>query len=87
MNIWESIILMVAGTVCIISCISIIYSSIVNTIERYNIRKTKRDMETFTRIIEQIPGVCIEISNIVKEAEEEKAKERIEKYKDCFKEE
>lgn len=72
MTVWEIVIMMVVGTICITSGIGIVYNSIVNTVERYQIRKSKRDMELLIKVFEQIPGVFTKLIEMVTETEQKR---------------
>ena len=78
MTIWELVILFVVGTVCITCGIGIVYSSIVNTIERYQIRSTKRKIAVYTKIMQELPATFENITNMV----EERVKKKYEEYKE-----
>ena len=80
MTVWEIVILMVMATVCVSCGIGLVYSSIVNTVERYQIRKSKRELEVFTKVIGEIPGMFKKIIGMV----EEKEQERNKKYENEF---
>ena len=71
MTVWEIVILMVMATVCIASGIGFVYNSIVNTVERYAIRKQKRELEVFTKVMEEIPGLFVKMVDLIKEKEKE----------------
>ena len=77
MNVWEIVILIIVASVCVCGGIGFVYASIVNTVERFQIRKTKRDMQVFVKIMEQIPTVLIKTIDIV----EKKEKESSEKFR------
>ncbi len=72
MTVWEIVIIMVMATVCVTAGIGIIYSSIVNTVERYQIRKAKRELEVFTKVMGEIPGLFKSLINMIEEKEQEK---------------
>lgn len=72
MTVWEIVIVMIIGTICITTGIAFVYSSIVNTIERYQRRKTVRELEIFTKIMESIPGMFTKMVEIVAEKEKER---------------
>lgn len=74
MSIWEICILMIVATICVAVGIGFVYSSIVNTVERYQVRRTKRELEMATKIIEEIPGAITKIVDIVTEKEKEENK-------------
>lgn len=78
MTIWELVILFVVGTVCVTCGIGIVYSSIVNTIERYQIRSTKRKIAVYTKVMQELPATFENITNMV----EEKGKTKYEEYKE-----
>ena len=71
MTIWEIIIIMVVATVCVTCGIGLIYSSIVNTVERYQVRKTKRELEVYAKVIGEIPGLFTKLVNLIAEKEKE----------------
>lgn len=72
MTVWEIVIVMIIGTICITTGIAFVYSSIVNTIERYQRRKTVRELEIFTKIMESIPGMFTKMVEIVAEKEKKR---------------
>ena len=72
MTVWEIVILMVMATVCIASGIGFVYNSIVNTVERYQIRKAKRELEIFTKVIGELPNLFKQLVNMVEEKEQER---------------
>ena len=72
MTVWEIVILMIVGTICLAGGIGFVYASIVNTVERYQIRRTNREMETFTKIMGIIPDIFVQVFNKLKELEEKK---------------
>ena len=72
MTIWEIVIMMVVATVCVTCGIGLIYSSIVNTVERYQVRKAKREMEVFTKVIGEIPGLFTKLVDLVETKQNEK---------------
>lgn len=74
MTVWEIVILMVMATVCIASGIGVVYNSIVNTVERYQIRKAKRELEIFTKVIGELPNLFKQLANMVEEKEQENIK-------------
>lgn len=74
MTVWEIVILMVMATVCIASGIGVVYNSIVNTVERYQIRKAKRELEVFTKVIGELPNLFKQLVNMVEEKEQERNK-------------
>ena len=74
MTVWEIVILMVMATVCIASGIGFVYNSIVNTVERYQIRKAKRELEIFTKVIGELPNLFKQLVNMVEEKEQERNK-------------
>lgn len=74
MTVWEIVILMVMATVCVASGIGFVYSSIVNTVERYQIRKAKRELEIFTKVIGELPNLFKQLANMVEEKEQERNK-------------
>ena len=80
MTVWEIVIMMVVATVCIASGIGVVYNSIVNTVERYQIRKAKRELEIFTKVVGEIPGLFTKLVELV----ESKEKERNEKWQNEF---
>ena len=69
MTVWEIVIMMVVATVCLTSGIGIVYSSIVNTVERYQIRKAKRELEVFTKIIGELPGLFTKLVDLIEQKE------------------
>ena len=75
MTVWEIVILMVMATVCVTCGIGIVYSSIVNTVERYQIRKAKRELEIFTKVMEEIPGMFTKLIEMVSEKEQKRNEE------------
>ena len=74
MTVWEIVIMMVVATVCIASGIGVVYNSIVNTVERYQIRKAKRELEVFTKVIGELPNLFKQLVNMVEEKEQERNK-------------
>ena len=80
MTVWEIVILMVMATVCLASGIGVVYSSIVNTVERYQIRKAKRELEIFTKVIGELPNLFTQLVSMV----EEKERERNKKFENEF---
>ena len=74
MTVWEIVILMVMATVCIASGIGVVYNSIVNAVERYQIRKAKRELEIFTKVIGELPNLFKQLVNMVEEKEQERNK-------------
>jgi hypothetical protein len=74
MTVWEIVIMMVVATVCIASGIGVVYNSIVNTVERYQIRKAKRELEIFTKVIGELPNLFKQLVNMVEEKEQERNK-------------
>ena len=54
MNVWEICILIMVSAISIMSVIAAVYRSIVNTVERYQVRKLNRDLQTFTKIMEEL---------------------------------
>lgn len=72
MTVWEIVIMMVVATVCVTCCIGMAYGSIVNTIERYNIRKTKRTMEVYAKVMEEFPAAMRKCIDMVEEKEKKK---------------
>lgn len=74
MTVWEIVIIMVMATVCIASGIGVVYNSIVNTVERYQIRKAKRELEIFTKVIGELPNLFKQLVNMVEEKEQERNK-------------
>lgn len=80
MSIWEICILMIVATICVAAGIGFVYSSIVNTVERYQIRRTKRELEMATKIIEEIPGAITKIVDIVTEKEKERDRKKNEEF-------
>ena len=80
MTVWEIVILMVTATVCLASGIGVVYNSIVNTIERYQIRKAKRELEIFTKVIGELPNLFTQLVSMV----EEKERERNKKFENEF---
>ena len=75
MNVWEIVIMMVVGTLCITTGIGFVYSSIVATVERYQIRKTKRELEIYAQVIKVIPDLFKELTKIVYEFDEKDKKD------------
>ena len=71
MTVWEIVIMMVVATVCIASGIGVVYNSIVNTVERYQIRKAKRELEVFTKIIGELPGLFTKLVDLIEKKEAE----------------
>ena len=65
MTVWEIVILMVMATVCIASGIGVVYNSIVNTVERYQVRKVKRELEVYSKVIGEIPGLFMKLAELV----------------------
>ena len=80
MTVWEIVILMVMATVCIASGIGVVYNSIVNTVERYQIRKAKRELEIFTKVMGEIPNLLKNFVNMVMEKDYEMSKKRDEEF-------
>lgn len=80
MTVWEIVILMVMATVCVASGIGFVYNSIVNTVERYQIRKAKRELEIFTKVMEEIPNLLKNFVNMVMEKDYEMNKKRNEEF-------
>ena len=80
MTVWEIVILMVMATVCIASGIGFVYNSIENTVERYQIRKAKRELEIFTKVMEEIPNLLKNFINMVMEKDYEMNKKRDEEF-------
>ena len=80
MTVWEIVILMVMATVCVASGIGVVYNSIVNTVERYQIRKAKRELEIFTKVMEEIPNLLKNFVNMVMEKDYELNKKRDEEF-------
>lgn len=72
MTVWEIIIMMVMATVCVTCGIGIIYGSIVNTVERYQIRKSKRELEVFTKVISELPNLFGKMVETVEKKEQER---------------
>ena len=77
MNVWEIVILIIVARVCVCGGIGFVYASIVKTVQRYQIRKTKRNMQVFVKIMEQIPTVLIKTIDMI----EKKEKESSEKFR------
>ena len=80
MTVWEIVILMVMATVCVSCGIGFVYNSIVNTVERYAIRKQKRELEVFTKVMEEIPNLLKNFVNMVMEKDYEMNKKRNEEF-------
>ena len=81
MTVWEIIIMMVMATVCVTCGIGIIYSSIVNTVERYQIRKSKRELEVFTKVISELPNLFGKMVETVEKKEQERSLKFAERMK------
>ena len=77
MNIWEICILIIMASICVCGGIGFVYASIVNTIERFQIRKAKRDWQLFVKMMEQIPVCLIKTIELI----EKKEKESSEKFR------
>lgn len=77
MNIWEICILIIIASICVCGGIGFVYASIVNTIERFQIRKAKRDWQLFVKMMEQIPVCLIKTIELI----EKKEKESSEKFR------
>lgn len=71
MNIWEIVILMIVGSICVCGGIGLVYASIVNTVERYQVRKAKRDWMMLSKIFEEIPKCMLMTFELIKKSEEE----------------
>ena len=82
MTVWEIVIIMVVGCICITGGIGVVYQSIVNTVERYQIRRAKRSLEIYTKVIEQMPTLINNLIGMVEEQtkkDEKKRKELIDR--------
>lgn len=77
MNIWEICIIIIMASICVCGGIGFVYASIVNTIERFQIRKAKRDWQLFVKMMEQIPVCLIKTIELI----EKKEKESSEKFR------
>lgn len=83
MNIWELVILIIVGSVCVFGGIGAVYGSIVKAIERYQINKENRSIQTFIKLMEIMPDVLSKIIDVMDnkiDESEKKAKERHEKF-------
>ena len=78
MAVWEIIILMVAATISISFGIGFVYNSIVNTVERYQIRKTERELRIYAKIMEEIPKMFISIIDMIDKKEKEENRKYME---------
>ena len=79
MTVYEILMIMIVGTLCITCGISFVYGSIVNTIERYQVRKKQRELEAFTKVIQEIPDVIFKTMDIIKGKIDEKDRKKKER--------
>ena len=84
MNVWEICILILVSAISIMGVIAAVYRSIVNTIERYQVRKLNRDLQTFTKIMEELPKMMVSTFEMINKKIEEDEKKKIEKIKKTF---
>lgn len=80
MNIWEIVILVIVGSICVFGGIGAVYSSIVKTVERYQIHKETRSMQMFIKVMEIMPdmfGKIIDVMQKKMNEEEERRKKQI----------
>lgn len=84
MNVWEICILIMVSAISIMSVIAAVYRSIVNTVERYQMRKLNRDLQTFTKIMEELPKMMVTTFEMINKKIEENEKKRVEKIKKTF---
>ena len=84
MNVWEICILILVSAISIMGVIAAVYRSIVNTIERYQVRKLNRDLQTFTKIMEELPKMMVTTFKMITEKIEEDEKKRVEQIKKTF---
>lgn len=84
MNVWEICILIMVSAISIMSVIAAVYRSIVNTVERYQVRKLNRDLQTFTKIMEELPKMMVTTFEMINKKIEEDEKKRVEKIKKTF---
>ena len=80
MNIWELVILIIVGSICIFGGIGAVYGSIVKTVERYQIHKEGRALQTFIKIMDVMPETFSKLIDIMQtkmNEEEERRKKQI----------
>lgn len=84
MNVWEICILIMVSAISIMSVIAAVYRSIVNTVERYQVRKLNRDLQTFTKIMEELPKMMVSTFEMINKKIEEDNKKKVEKIIKSF---
>lgn len=82
MNIWEIVILIIVGSICVFGGIGAVYSSIVKTVEGYQIRKAKRAMQVYLEVTDELANVFIKSYNSIKEKMNEEEKKRTAELKE-----
>ena len=87
MTVWELVILIVVATACVTFGIGFVYSSIVNTIEQYQVRRAKRATEAVTNVINELPKLTSELLSKVKEADEKRMKKSYSDFRKEFEDE
>ena len=85
MTIWEIVILMVVGTICISGGIGLAYNYIVNAVEGYQIRKSKREMDLFVKIMEVIPKMLVDTFEMISKKEREENEKFVKSMNERFK--
>lgn len=75
MGVWEIVILMVVAALCISCGIGFVYSSIVNTIEQYQIHKAERNTKAITSIFKELQTLTGDLLKKFKEDEEKRKRE------------
>lgn len=83
MTVWEIIAIMVVGAICISVGIGMTYQLIVNAVEGYQVRRSKRNIEVLTRVIGELPKLTTDLLNKVKELQK-KDEEEMEKFRKNF---
>lgn len=70
-NIWQVIILMVAGTICLTAAVKLVSSSILDEIDKFRAKQTARTIQSMATVINGLPEIMSKVMDIQNKKQEE----------------
>lgn len=70
-NIWQVIIVMVAGTICLTAAVKLIIASVLDEIDKYRTKQTARTIQSMVTVINGLPEIMSKVMDIQNKKQEE----------------
>ena len=66
MAIWEIIVLMVVGTICLIAASSIITDNVFDAFDNYKSKRAVKELQLFSEVMKVIPETMVQVVDVMK---------------------